>query len=333
MASLFAGCMAPEPAASGAPAFDYDVGILPETFVPGFHDPAEVRKMKYRRLDPCVNKDGFPMHVSILSFGASSLGGCFRDDTTLEEGVKVVHAALKSGINLIDVGPTPPDSPSTLQLAGAPPDARAPLPRLPQHCSLPAGAGASVCDATIEQLPGCRGRLRRGTGTARRRRCSGRRSRESRGKRTTSTPSAADTSRRSSTCLTSPLLGPPSPSVLPGLAALVASPRPPTPCSPPAARQHHPREQLCPALQLPPRPPPAADSWWWWCARRFHRANRLRLPGHHPDTRPRVRREAPRGALPAGAHVDALACPGPHALQSVERGSFGSRIAIRVHVH
>jgi diketogulonate reductase-like aldo/keto reductase len=78
-------------------------GFLPETYVEGFHDPELVRKMKYRRLSPCTAKGGGPMHVSILSFGASSLGGCFRDDTTAEEGVKVVLTALKAGINLIDV--------------------------------------------------------------------------------------------------------------------------------------------------------------------------------------------------------------------------------------
>lgn len=77
--------------------------FLPETYVKGWHDEAAVRRMKYRQLTPCLTKDGQQMHVSILSFGASSLGGCFRDDTTAEEGVKVVHAALKAGINLIDV--------------------------------------------------------------------------------------------------------------------------------------------------------------------------------------------------------------------------------------
>lgn len=76
---------------------------MPETYVEGFHDPEVVKKMKYRKLAPCKTKDGGDMHVSILSFGASSLGGCFRDDTTAEEGVKVVLTALKSGINLIDV--------------------------------------------------------------------------------------------------------------------------------------------------------------------------------------------------------------------------------------
>eukprot|EP01048_Picozoa_sp_COSAG05_P003007 COSAG05_NODE_133_length_17087_cov_268.363374_8_plen_248_part_00 len=78
-------------------------GFLPETYVEGFHDPDVVRRMRYRKLGNCKTKDGAQMHVSILSFGASSLGGCFRDDTTVEEGAQVVLTALKSGINLIDV--------------------------------------------------------------------------------------------------------------------------------------------------------------------------------------------------------------------------------------
>lgn len=44
------------------------------------------------------------LSVSILSFGASSLGGVFRitDD---EESIRTVHAALDLGINFIDVSP------------------------------------------------------------------------------------------------------------------------------------------------------------------------------------------------------------------------------------
>jgi L-galactose dehydrogenase len=44
------------------------------------------------------------LHVSILSFGASSLGGVFRatDDT---ESIRAVHTALDLGINFIDVSP------------------------------------------------------------------------------------------------------------------------------------------------------------------------------------------------------------------------------------
>lgn len=44
------------------------------------------------------------LSVSILGFGASSLGGVFRpvDD---DEGVRCVHAAIECGINFIDVSP------------------------------------------------------------------------------------------------------------------------------------------------------------------------------------------------------------------------------------
>ncbi|HEV8497550.1 MAG TPA: aldo/keto reductase [Gemmatimonadaceae bacterium] len=44
------------------------------------------------------------LNISILSFGASSLGGVFRatDDT---EGIRAVHTALDLGMNFIDVSP------------------------------------------------------------------------------------------------------------------------------------------------------------------------------------------------------------------------------------
>jgi L-galactose dehydrogenase len=54
--------------------------------------------MKYRQL----GRTG--LQVSVLSFGASSLGGVFRDIDEAE-GVRTVHAALDEGINFIDVAP------------------------------------------------------------------------------------------------------------------------------------------------------------------------------------------------------------------------------------
>ncbi|MBB3111306.1 aryl-alcohol dehydrogenase-like predicted oxidoreductase [Paenibacillus phyllosphaerae] len=54
--------------------------------------------MKYRML----GKTG--LEVSALSFGASSLGSVFRQ-TDDAEGIRTVHAAVDSGINLIDVSP------------------------------------------------------------------------------------------------------------------------------------------------------------------------------------------------------------------------------------
>ena len=54
--------------------------------------------MKYRKLG------NTGMEVSVLSFGASSLGAVFHD-VTLDDCVKTVHAALEGGINFIDVSP------------------------------------------------------------------------------------------------------------------------------------------------------------------------------------------------------------------------------------
>lgn len=54
--------------------------------------------MKYRQL----GRTG--LQVSTLSFGASSLGGVFRDIDEAE-GVRTVHVALDEGINFIDVAP------------------------------------------------------------------------------------------------------------------------------------------------------------------------------------------------------------------------------------
>lgn len=54
--------------------------------------------MKYRKL----GKTG--LDVSVLSFGASSLGSVFRE-TNEEESIRTVHMAVDLGINLIDVSP------------------------------------------------------------------------------------------------------------------------------------------------------------------------------------------------------------------------------------
>ncbi len=44
------------------------------------------------------------LNVSVLSYGASPLGGVFRD-TDDQEGIKTVHTALDLGINFLDVSP------------------------------------------------------------------------------------------------------------------------------------------------------------------------------------------------------------------------------------
>ena len=54
--------------------------------------------MKYRLL----GKTG--MTVSVLSFGASSLGGVFRN-VREQEGIRAVHTALDMGVNFFDVSP------------------------------------------------------------------------------------------------------------------------------------------------------------------------------------------------------------------------------------
>ncbi|SEK94423.1 Predicted oxidoreductase [Paenibacillus sp. cl141a] len=54
--------------------------------------------MKYRKL----GRTG--LDVSVLGFGASSLGSVFRE-TDDSEGIRTVHAAMDAGINLIDVSP------------------------------------------------------------------------------------------------------------------------------------------------------------------------------------------------------------------------------------
>ncbi|MGP4040082.1 aldo/keto reductase [Gracilibacillus sp. D59] len=54
--------------------------------------------MKYRKLGHTG------LDVSVLSYGASSLGSVFREINETE-GIKTVHAAIDQGINLIDVSP------------------------------------------------------------------------------------------------------------------------------------------------------------------------------------------------------------------------------------
>lgn len=54
--------------------------------------------MEYRKLG------NTGMEVSVLSFGASSLGAVFHD-VTLDDCIETVHAALEGGINFIDVSP------------------------------------------------------------------------------------------------------------------------------------------------------------------------------------------------------------------------------------
>jgi len=70
----------------------------PNTIVPGFHDKESVEGLTYRQIGKT------DMVVSSLSFGASSLGGVFRD-TDDTESVKLVENAVRQGINYIDTAP------------------------------------------------------------------------------------------------------------------------------------------------------------------------------------------------------------------------------------
>lgn len=71
---------------------------LPPTYVPGFHNPDLVKKMKYSPL----GETG--MVVSQLSLGASSFGAVFHE-TNDEVSVQIVESAIVNGINLIDTAP------------------------------------------------------------------------------------------------------------------------------------------------------------------------------------------------------------------------------------
>jgi len=71
---------------------------LPTTFIEGFHNADSVRKITYRQIGQT------DIWASSLSFGASSLGGVFRD-TDDDESIKLVENVVKEGINYIDTAP------------------------------------------------------------------------------------------------------------------------------------------------------------------------------------------------------------------------------------
>ena len=84
---------------SHVPPFRTPSGAPPPTFTPGWHDAAVVAAMPYSPLGPRG-----PL-VSKLSFGASALAGAFRADLDESESIRVVEAAVRSGINVIDTAP------------------------------------------------------------------------------------------------------------------------------------------------------------------------------------------------------------------------------------
>ncbi|XP_049796827.1 uncharacterized protein LOC126213227 [Schistocerca nitens] len=71
--------------------------MLPLTYVPGFHDEAAVKAMRYNDLGTTGLK------VSHLGLGAGPLG-CYGDYPE-EEGIAAVREAVRQGINYIDTAP------------------------------------------------------------------------------------------------------------------------------------------------------------------------------------------------------------------------------------
>lgn len=75
------------------------LGVLPETFVAGFHDEAEIKRMPYSKF----GRSG--RLISKLSLGASSFGNAYGPVKNEAECHEVIMKAIKAGINLIDTAP------------------------------------------------------------------------------------------------------------------------------------------------------------------------------------------------------------------------------------
>ncbi|KAH8369241.1 hypothetical protein KR009_005196 [Drosophila setifemur] len=72
---------------------------LPATFVKGFHNEDQVRRMEYRELGSTG------LRVSKLALGGATLSNLFDNDFDREEGIRTVHEAIRNGINYIDTAP------------------------------------------------------------------------------------------------------------------------------------------------------------------------------------------------------------------------------------
>ncbi|KAH8403406.1 hypothetical protein KR215_003679 [Drosophila sulfurigaster] len=72
-------------------------GTLPATYVKGFHDEEQVKRMEYRKFG------NTNLQVSKISFGGGAL--CANYGFELDEGIRTVHEALKAGVNYIDTAP------------------------------------------------------------------------------------------------------------------------------------------------------------------------------------------------------------------------------------
>lgn len=97
-----------------------DAPGLPSTFVPGFHDERLVRQMPFRRL-------GRHRVASVISLGTSAFGGVFGP-VQADECVRLTHAALRAGVNVIDSGAFARDGRRSVSRLAAPRPPRA-LPR------------------------------------------------------------------------------------------------------------------------------------------------------------------------------------------------------------
>ena len=64
------------------------MSALPGTHIPGYQDQDSVSRLSYRQLGAT------DMKVSSLSFGASSLGGVFRDTEDEKSGVSPYSYAV-----------------------------------------------------------------------------------------------------------------------------------------------------------------------------------------------------------------------------------------------
>jgi len=71
---------------------------MPKTYIDWFHNEEAVKKMHYRPL----GKTG--LYVSYLGLGCAQLGAIFRG-ITVEDHIKIVHEAVKQGINYLDCAP------------------------------------------------------------------------------------------------------------------------------------------------------------------------------------------------------------------------------------
>lgn len=74
-------------------------GSLPATFVKGFHNEELVRRMEYRKLGTTG------LRVSSLALGGATLSALYDKKFDVEEGIKTVQEAIRSGINYIDTAP------------------------------------------------------------------------------------------------------------------------------------------------------------------------------------------------------------------------------------